>query len=122
MIEVENLSKRYGDLTAIKDLSFQVQAGEFFQNDPFILPELVGQVIDEASGGDAPARHLVAPACRVLLGSTGLELGNDRSELRRRLAECLGRLPAVWRTVLTLRDSEEHSYEQIAAMLRIAPL
>lgn len=44
----------------------------------------------------------------------------EASELRRRLAECLGRLPAVWRAVLTLRDSEEHSYEQIAAMLRIA--
>jgi len=42
------------------------------------------------------------------------------NELRRRLAECLGRLPAVWRAILTLRDSEERSYEQIAASLRIA--
>lgn len=44
----------------------------------------------------------------------------EASELRQRLAECLGRLPAVWRAVLALRDTEEHSYEQIATMLRIA--
>ena len=44
----------------------------------------------------------------------------EASELRRRLAECLGRLPAVWRAVLALRDSEEHSYEEIAFTLRIA--
>ena len=44
----------------------------------------------------------------------------EANELRRRLAECLDRLPAVWRAVLALRDAEEHSYEEIASMLRIA--
>jgi RNA polymerase sigma-70 factor (ECF subfamily) len=44
----------------------------------------------------------------------------EASELRRRLTECLDRLPAVWRAVLALRESEEHSYEEIAAMLRVA--
>ncbi len=44
----------------------------------------------------------------------------EANELRRRLAECLDLLPAVWRAVLALRDSEEHSYEEIASLLRIA--
>jgi RNA polymerase sigma-70 factor (ECF subfamily) len=66
----------------------------------------------EAGGaGPAPDPESTAPSPLQAL---------EASELRRRLAECLGRLPAVWRAVLALRDSEEHSYEQIAAMLRIA--
>ncbi len=38
----------------------------------------------------------------------------EAKELRRRLAGCLERLPAVWRSVLALRDGEEMSYEDIA--------
>jgi RNA polymerase sigma-70 factor (ECF subfamily) len=68
---------------------------------------------DEGTGGAglAPDPESTAPSPLQAL---------EASELHRRLAECLGRLPAVWRVVLALRDSEEHSYEQIAAMLRIA--
>jgi RNA polymerase sigma-70 factor, ECF subfamily len=43
----------------------------------------------------------------------------EAKELMRRLAYCLGKLPAAWRTVLALRDAEESSYEQIAETLRI---
>jgi RNA polymerase sigma-70 factor (ECF subfamily) len=43
----------------------------------------------------------------------------EAKELMRRLADCLGKLPAAWRTVIALRDAEEHSYEQIAAVLHV---
>lgn len=66
---------------------------------------------DAGGAGVVPVPESTAPSPLQVL---------EANELRRRLAECLGRLPAVWRAVLTLRDSEEHSYEQIAAMLRIA--
>ena len=41
-------------------------------------------------------------------------------ELQRRLADCLGRLPAPFRAILALRDVEEAPYEGIAATLGIA--
>ena len=43
----------------------------------------------------------------------------EAKELRRRLADCLGRLPAAWRSVLALREAEEMAYEAIAARLGI---
>lgn len=43
----------------------------------------------------------------------------EAKELMRRLAECLGQLPAAWRAVLALRDAEERSYEQIAEALHV---
>ncbi|OQY17046.1 MAG: hypothetical protein B6I35_15095, partial [Anaerolineaceae bacterium 4572_32.2] len=30
MIQVQNLTKRYGDVTAVDDLSFEVEQGEIF--------------------------------------------------------------------------------------------
>ncbi len=44
----------------------------------------------------------------------------EAEELRRRLLECLGRLPAAWRTVLALRDGEGSSYEEMSRALGIA--
>ena len=44
----------------------------------------------------------------------------EAGELRRRLAQCLEKLPPAWRAVLALRDGEELSYEDIARMLSVA--
>ncbi len=43
----------------------------------------------------------------------------EAKELMRKLADCLLKLPAAWRAILALRDSEEHSYERIAELLGI---
>lgn len=44
----------------------------------------------------------------------------EAADLRRRLADCLSRLPGAWRAILALRDAEERSYEEIAALVGIA--
>lgn len=41
-------------------------------------------------------------------------------ELQRRLADCLGRMPAAFRAILALRDVDDTPYEGIAAALGIA--
>lgn len=51
------VSERVGDVT------FQFKAGEFFQNNPFVLPELVAHVAAEASAEGA--RYLVDAYCGV---------------------------------------------------------
>ena len=43
----------------------------------------------------------------------------EAKELMRRLADCLEKLPAAWRAVLALRESEESSYERIAEALHV---
>lgn len=53
----EIVSERVGDVT------FQFKAGEFFQNNPFILPELVEHVAAEAAAEGA--RYLVDAYCGV---------------------------------------------------------
>jgi len=53
----KNISQKVGQLL------FQFQAGEFFQNNPFILPEMVDYVINEARGEDI--RYLVDAYCGV---------------------------------------------------------
>ncbi|MFP4069715.1 MAG: class I SAM-dependent RNA methyltransferase [Opitutales bacterium] len=53
----EIVSERVGELT------FQFKAGEFFQNNPYILPEMVGHVATEAAGGGV--RYLVDAYCGV---------------------------------------------------------
>ncbi len=53
----EIVSERVGDVT------FQFKAGEFFQNNPFILPEMVAHVATEASAEGA--RYLVDAYCGV---------------------------------------------------------
>ncbi len=44
----------------------------------------------------------------------------EAEDLARRLADCVGRLPPAWRAVLSLRDVEAHSYEEIAGLVGIA--
>ncbi len=51
----EIVSERVGQRT------FQFKAGEFFQNNPFLLPEMVAHVADEAAGGEMI--HLVDAYC-----------------------------------------------------------
>src|SRR5262245_41603135 len=56
----------------------------------------------------------------VLHGSpTPLE-ALEAKELMLRLAECLSRLPGAWRLVLTLRDVDARSYEEIARLAGLA--
>lgn len=43
----------------------------------------------------------------------------ERKELEERLAECLDRLPGAWRSVITLREGEGLSYEEIADLVDI---
>ena len=61
------VSDRVGEVT------FQYKAGEFFQNNPFILPELVGYVAQEAQAEGA--RYLVDAYCGV--GLFALSLARD---------------------------------------------
>jgi len=49
--------------TAIGDTKFRFTAGDFFQNNPFILPELVDYALGEASAGGA--RYLLDIYCGV---------------------------------------------------------
>ena len=44
----------------------------------------------------------------------------EMKELRRRVAECMKKIPPLWRAVLGLRDGESLSYEEIAARMEIA--
>ena len=44
----------------------------------------------------------------------------EAKELRRRLADCLDKVPETWRAVLALRDAEQMAYEEIAAVLGLA--
>src|SRR5256712_11004981 len=43
----------------------------------------------------------------------------EARELARRLAGCLERLPAQWRVIITLRDVEALSYEEIAGLVGV---
>ena len=47
----------------VNDITFQFKAGEFFQNNPFVLPEMVQYVRQEASLGGV--RYLVDAYCGV---------------------------------------------------------
>lgn len=44
----------------------------------------------------------------------------EMSELKRRLTECLSRIPGAWRAVITLRVDGNHSYEEMARTLGLA--
>ncbi len=69
--------------------------------------------MDDPAPDAVPARELTAAGPSPLQ-----EL--EASELRRRLADCLGRLPGIWRAVIALRDAESHSYDEIASTLGLA--
>lgn len=44
----------------------------------------------------------------------------EAKELRRRLADCLEKVPETWRAVLALRDAEQLAYDEIASVLGLA--
>jgi RNA polymerase sigma-70 factor (ECF subfamily) len=44
-----------------------------------------------------------------------------RGEARKTVRECIGQLPENYRVVLTLRDIEEFSTQEVAGMLAITP-
>jgi ABC-2 type transport system ATP-binding protein len=76
VIEVKNLHKRYGDLVAVNDISFSVEAGEIFG---IVGPNGAGKTttVEMVEGLRAPDRGSV----RVL----GLDPRTNRAEVRRRL-------------------------------------
>ncbi len=76
VIEVKNLHKRYGDLIAVNDISFSVEAGEIFG---IVGPNGAGKTttVEMVEGLRAPDRGSV----RVL----GLDPRTNRAEVRRRL-------------------------------------
>jgi len=75
------------------------------------LDEAADQPDAEAGGaGLAPAEGQAPSPLQEL----------EAGELRRRLDECLERLPGAWRAVLILRDVESASYGEIARVVGIA--
>jgi len=60
------------------------------------------------------------PADWVLRGTPSPLEALEADELGRRLAACLSRLPGAWRLVLTLRDVDARSYEEIARLAGLA--
>jgi len=44
----------------------------------------------------------------------------ESAELRRRLVDCLDKLPPIWRAAIALRDGESRSYQEMAAILGTA--
>jgi len=87
------VSERVGELT------FQFKAGEFFQNNPFILPEMVAHVAREASAGGE--RFLVDAYCGVGLFALSLAksfeqvAGVEISEPAVRWAQANARINAI---------------------------
>ena len=61
-----------------------------------------------------------AAASWTLRGSPSPLQALEADDLMRRLAACLSRLPAAWRAVLTLRDVDARSFEEIAALAGLA--
>lgn len=76
IVEVEHLAKHYGPITAVEDVSFDVQAGEIFG---VLGPNGAGKttIVECLEGLRSPDRGLL----RVL----GLDPKRDASELRRRI-------------------------------------
>jgi ABC-2 type transport system ATP-binding protein len=76
VVEVEHLAKRYGSITAVEDVSFEVQAGEIFG---MLGPNGAGKTttVECLEGLRSPDRGRI----RVL----GLDPQDNASELRRRI-------------------------------------
>jgi RNA polymerase sigma-70 factor (ECF subfamily) len=66
--------------------------------------------------GSEPIDEIAEPASTAPTPLHALEA----KELRRRLADCLEKVPEAWRAVLALRDAEQMAYEEIAAVLGLA--
>jgi RNA polymerase sigma-70 factor (ECF subfamily) len=74
--------------------------------------------LEEPAEDDGEDRVVTFPALAAGGLSPLQEL--EMKELKRRLAECLEKLPAAWRAALALRDGESLPYEEIARGLGIA--
>jgi len=76
MIEVENLTKRYGDFTAVRDVTFSVAAGE-----------VVGFLGPNAAGKTTTMRILTCfmPATNGIARIAGYEVFDDPMEVKKRI-------------------------------------
>ncbi len=97
MIEVENLTKKYGDLTAIRDLTFEVKAGE-----------VVGFLGANGAGKTTTLRILACfmPASSGTARIDGFDVFRDSLEVRRRI----GYLPEMVPLYGELRVNEYLSF------------
>jgi len=56
MLELQGLTRRYGDLVALDDLSFTVAKGQMFAESPSKTADpTVGEAVASVSGGPSPA-------------------------------------------------------------------
>lgn len=76
MIEVKNLSKRYGDFTAVRDITFSAQPGE-----------IVGFLGPNGAGKTTTMRMLVTylPPTSGTAEIAGYDIRKDASEVRKRI-------------------------------------
>ncbi|MGH9749993.1 MAG: RNA polymerase sigma factor [Candidatus Polarisedimenticolia bacterium] len=72
---------------------------------------------DEAGGGEVGLQNGTGGLLRE--PPSPLQALEAR-DLKRRLADCLERLPGAWRAILTLRDVDARSYEAIAGIAGLA--
>lgn len=79
-IEVENLTKRYGDLLAVNDISFNVRKGEVFA---FLGPN---------GAGKTTTVEMIETIRRPTSGKIHL-LGMDAANQKRGIVSCIGVLP-----------------------------
>jgi len=63
VLEGVETDPRAGVSEKVKDIVFQFKAGDFFQNNPFILPELIDYALEQAQGDGL--RFLVDAYCGV---------------------------------------------------------
>lgn len=105
MIEVDHLHKRYGDVLAVRDLSFSVREGE-----------VVGFLGPNGAGKSTTIRILTAymPATRGAVRVAGRDVLKDSLEVRRRI----GYLPE---SVPVYTDMRVEEYLRFRAMLKGVP-
>ncbi len=93
MIEVENLTKNYGDFTAVKDVSFKIEPGE-----------IVGFLGPNGAGKTTTMRILTCymPATRGKVKVAGFDVAEDPMEVKRRIGY-LPETPPLYRE-MTVSD------------------
>ena len=76
MIEVQNLTKRYGDLTAVSDISFQVESGQ-----------ILGFLGPNGSGKTTTMRIITGfmPATTGTVKVAGFDIFDESFEARKRI-------------------------------------
>jgi len=101
----------------VKDITFEFQAGDFFQNNPFILPAFVDHVVAQAKASGAT--HLVDAYCGSgLFGLSaaasfqsviGIEISETSVEKAKRNAESNGIINASF-----IAASAEHLFKDLS--------